>query len=213
LTNTSEVFITGERKRKFEETAAKSQLDATVVLENVHDPHNIGAVLRTCDSVGIREVFALYNEHSRNAFKQYVGINSASGALKWVKVHFFTDTKLCFQVVKEKYKLIAGTHLSEKSVSIHEMNVTQSIAFVFGNERDGISKDVLPYLDINFVIPQYGMVQSLNISVACAISLFEMSRQRHEKGMYQHAFDPLNQRMNDVYHTFVQNHMESLKNK
>ena len=206
-------MITEERKKKFEAAAAASQTDVTVVLENVHDPHNIGAVLRSCDSVGIREIFVLYNEHSQNALRQYVGLNSASGALKWVDVHFYHDTKECFEAVKKKYQLIAGTHLSKKSKSIYEMDLTTSVAFVFGNEKSGLSEDVLPYLDENFIIPQYGLVQSLNVSVACAITLFEMARQRSVNGLINTNFDPSIPRMYDMYEKFVANHLKGLKNK
>lgn len=206
-------MITEERKKKFEAAAAASQSDVTVVLENVHDPHNIGAVLRSCDSVGIREIFVLYNEHSKNALKQYVGLNSASGALKWVDVHFYHDTKECFEAVKKKYNLIAGTHLSKESKRIYEMELTSSIAFVFGNEKSGLSEDVLPYLDINFIIPQYGLVQSLNVSVACAVTLFEMARQRSEKGLLTKNFDAAQPEMYEMYEKFVDNHLKSLKNK
>jgi tRNA (guanosine-2'-O-)-methyltransferase len=206
-------MITEERKAKFEKAAACSQRDVTVVLENVHDPHNIGAVLRSCDSVGIREIYVLYNEHSRNAVKQYVGLNSASGALKWVDVHFYHDTRACFEDVKKKYAVIAGTHLSVVSKSIYEMDLTSSVAFVFGNEKSGLSGDVLPYLDVNFVIPQHGLVQSLNISVACAVTLFEMSRQRKSGGMYDTNYNPGNPEMKQVFDKMLNNHLQSLKSK
>lgn len=205
--------LTPERKAKFENAAAKSQMDITVVLENVHDPHNIGAVLRSCDSVGIREIYALYNEHSQNALKQYVGIHSAAGALKWVNVHFFTDTKLCMDDVKSKYKFVAGTHLNTESKSVYDIDFSESVALVFGNEKSGLSPDILPFLDINFIIPQHGLVQSLNISVACAISLFEMARQRTAKGGYNKEFSTTDPIMKKVYDRFVENHLESLKSK
>lgn len=205
--------LTPERQHKFEKAAARSQTDITVVLENVHDPHNIGAVLRSCDSVGIREVYVLYNEHSQNALKQYVGIHSAAGALKWVNVHFFTNTNLCMEMVKTRYAVVAGTHLNTESKSVYDIDFSGSVALVFGNEKSGLSQDILPYLDFNFIIPQHGLVQSLNISVACAISLFEMSRQRTLSGCYSKEYSPADNEMKKVYDHFVRNHMESLKNK
>lgn len=206
-------MITEERKKKFEMTAAASQTDVTVVLENVHDPHNIGAILRSCDSVGIREVYVLYNEYSKNAIKQYVGLHSAAGALKWVDVHFFHDTKSCFKEVRQKYKIIAGTHLSSKSKRIYDMDLSGSVAFVFGNEKSGLSSEVLPFLDVNFIIPQYGLVKSLNVSVACAVTLFEMSRQRYLKGNYNNNFNPLIPEMDRTFKKFTSRHLESLKHK
>jgi tRNA (guanosine-2'-O-)-methyltransferase len=206
-------FLTEERKIKLQHAVANSQLNAAIVLENVHDPHNIGAVLRSCDSVGIRDVFVLYNEDSENARKLSVGLNSSSGALKWVNVHFYDDTDTCMSAVRNRYKLIAGTHLSEESVSLYEMDLTNSVAFVFGNERDGISNNVKPYLDTNFVIPQFGMVQSLNISVACAVTVFEMARQRLLSGMYDPVFNPDNINHKNLYEGLIENHYNSLKSK
>ncbi|MBK8620548.1 MAG: RNA methyltransferase [Saprospiraceae bacterium] len=206
-------FLTEERKIKLQHAAANSQLNAAVVLENVHDPHNIGAVLRSCDSVGIRDVFVLYNEESENARKLSVGLNSSSGALKWVRVHFYEDTNKCMLEVKKRYGLVAGTHLSEKSVPLYDMDLTSSIAFVFGNERDGISNKVKSFLDTNFIIPQFGMVQSLNISVACAVTVFEMARQRMLHGMYNSVYQTDNNLHKNLYEGFIENHYNSLKSK
>jgi tRNA (guanosine-2'-O-)-methyltransferase len=89
------------------------------------------------------------------------------------------------EVVKTKYKRVIGTHLDEQSVALYDLELTESLALVFGNEHDGISEAVLPWLDGNFIIPQLGMIQSLNISVACAITLYECFRQRQNAGKYQ----------------------------
>lgn len=177
--------MTKEREERIRMVALNRQTDLTVVLENVHDPHNIAAVLRTCDSVGIREVYMLNNTPELVKAQVIVGKNAASGARKWVKLHVYTDTAECFAALKEAgYTKMYGTHLSNDAVSLYEMNLIEPLALVFGNEREGITEKTLPYLDGNFVIPQVGMVKSLNISVACAVSLYEAYRQRLVKGHY-----------------------------
>lgn len=175
--------MTPERLAKFKRVVANSQLNLTVILENVHDPHNIGAVLRSCDSVGVREIFVLYTEPQLNLETIELGKRSSSGARKWIDVHYYTAPKACFEHVKKKYDLILGTHLSENAQSLHDLNLSQSVALLFGNERDGLSEEALSYADGNFIIPQIGMVESLNISVACAVTLYEAFRQRLEAGM------------------------------
>jgi tRNA (guanosine-2'-O-)-methyltransferase len=181
-------MITDRRSERIKEVVAKRQDNLTVILENVHDPHNIGAVLRSCDSVGIGEVYVLLTEDHLTK-DRYVGTSSSSGAKKWVDVHFYNDVSECMQQVRSKYEKIYGTHLDTDSVSLYDLDLSSSCALMFGNEHDGISEEALQYLDGNFIIPQHGMVQSLNISVACAVSLYEASRQRILKGAYSRTFD------------------------
>lgn len=178
------IFMTEKRVEKFRRVARHRQGNLTIILENVHDPHNIGAVLRSCDSVGVKEIFVLYTEPELQFDRLYLGKNTAAGALKWVDVHFYRDPEACFKHVKSKYKKIFSTHLAEDSVEIYDLNLADSVALLFGNERDGVSATSQKYADGNFIIPQVGMVQSLNISVACAVTLYEAYRQRREKGMY-----------------------------
>jgi tRNA (guanosine-2'-O-)-methyltransferase len=177
--------MTPERLKKIQQVVANRQLDLTVVLENVRDQHNIGAVLRSCDSIGISEVFVLYSEAElRQTDFIKIGKRTTAGSRRWVDVHFFTDTAACFQAVKKRYKRVLSTHLSEHAQSLYQLDLTQPTAFLFGNERDGISEEALSYSDGNFLIPQMGMVASLNISVACAVTLYETFRQRQEAELY-----------------------------
>jgi len=176
--------MTEKRLERIKEVATKRQGDLTVVLNNVHDPHNIGAVLRTCDSVGIKEVYVLFNDDRLGEKNLELGKRSASSARKWVDVYLYRDVDKCFRDLKSKYDYIYGTHLSVESVSLYELDLTKSVALVFGNEHAGISDEVLKYLDGNFIIPQVGMVQSLNISVSAAVSLYEALRQREKANMY-----------------------------
>ncbi len=173
--------MTPERERKFMHVIDKRQPDLTIILENVFDPHNISAVLRSCDSVGVSEVYIITTQKPNANF---FGKRSSASARKWVKSHFFENVESCFQAVREKFDFIYGTGLNQSAQSLYEMDFTQSVALVFGNEKDGVSEEALALCDGNFIIPQVGMIQSLNISVACAVSLYEVFRQRHSKGHY-----------------------------
>lgn len=177
--------MTPERLAKFKRTVAHRQFDLTVILENVHDSHNIGAVLRSCDSVGINEVFVLYTEEQLQKDILELGKRTTAGTRKWIDVHYYTDADACFSAVRERYDYIYATHLSSTAKGLYDLDLTQRVALLFGNERDGVSEDALARSDGNFVVPQVGMAESLNISVACAVSLYEAYRQRYRAGQYK----------------------------
>lgn len=204
--------VNEDRTTRFQEVIAKRQ-NLTVILENVHDPHNIGAVIRSCDAIGISEIYVLYTESSYNFLSQKIGKNASSGARKWVTAHYFGDLDTCFAAVRAKYDKIYGTHLSETSSSLYDLDLSGPVALMFGNEQKGISDEALKLLDGNFIIPQHGMVQSLNISVACAVSLFEASRQRTVKGMYDQPYDDQNPRHSEMFDNFVLRHFDYINKK
>lgn len=174
-----------ERAEKFKRVVARRQPNLTVILENVIDPHNIGAVLRSCDSVGIMEIFVLYTEPHLQELKELpLGKRTSAGARKWVDVHFYTNTEACFTHVRSQYDRVLCTHLHEDATPLYKLDLTTSLALLFGNEHSGVSEEVRSHCDGNFLIPQMGMVESLNISVACAVTLYEALRQRECKGYY-----------------------------
>ena len=195
--------MTPQRLKRIKEVVSTRQLDLTVILENVHDPHNIAAVLRTCDSVGIREIFGLYTDPSIDLDHFKIGKKTSSGARKWVDVYLFEEIEQCFATVRKSYQRILATHLGkETTTGLFEMDLNGSLALMFGNEHDGLSKAALQHADDNFVIPQMGMVRSLNISVACAITLYETMRQRMGSGKYSrdtNNLDPERQRLLEEY--------------
>jgi len=203
--------ITEQRLQRFEKIVSQSQLDLTVVLENVHDPHNIGAVLRTCDSVGIREVYVILTDKNIDPEKYEIGSKSSSSAKKWIDIKMYQDLDVAMKDVKDKYKTLIGTALNESSVSLYETTLSGSVALAFGNERDGLSEEILPYLDQNIVIPQFGMIQSLNISVACAISLYESCRQRLALDKYTQG--ETSEAKKALLDSFVKLHNSSYKTK
>ena len=174
--------MTPERRQKIQSVLNKRQDNITVVLENVFDPHNISAVMRSCDAIGMQELFVL---NTRLPPHKRWGPKSSSSAHKWLSIHQFTDAGKCLETLRKKYQKILTTHLGEQSVSLYEIDFTGSIALVFGNEHDGVSAEIRALADGNFIIPQVGMIQSLNISVACAVSLYEAFRQKKLAGHYE----------------------------
>ena len=173
--------MTPERSERLTAVLNKRQLNLTVVLENVADPHNISAVMRTCDAVGIQEIFILNTIIPKH--KKW-GAKSSSSASKWLTIHQFSDVATCFEAVRKRYDKIYTTHLSSDAVDLYEMNLTENVALVFGNEHSGVSEELIGLADGNFIIPQVGIIKSLNISVACAVSLYEAFRQKQLAGHY-----------------------------
>ena len=137
--------------------------------------------MRTCDAVGIQDIYILNDKIPPH--KKW-GAKSSSSAAKWLSIHQFTDARECFSALRQKYSKILTTHLSTDAVSLHDINFTDSIALVFGNEHSGVSDEIRAMADGNFIIPQVGIIQSLNISVACAVSLYEAYRQKKLAGHY-----------------------------
>jgi tRNA (guanosine-2'-O-)-methyltransferase len=163
------------RREKLQQVLNKRQFNITVVMENVHDPHNISAVMRTCDAVGIQDIYILNTkipEHKK------FGAKSSSSAAKWLTIHTFSDTSACITALRKKYNKIYTTHLTDNATQLYNLDLTDSIALVFGNEHAGVSDEIRSLADGNFIIPQVGIIQSLNISVACAVTIYEAYRQK-----------------------------------
>jgi len=173
--------MTNERKEKIEAVLKKRQNDLTVVLENVFDPHNISAIMRTCDAVGIGEIYVVNTKLPRH---EKWGFKSSRSALKWVAVKQFTSVQDCITEVKKAHKTILTTTLTKEATDLYQTNLTESIALVFGNEQNGISNEMMQWSNGNLAIPQVGMLHSLNISVACAVVLYEAFRQKSLTGHY-----------------------------
>jgi tRNA (guanosine-2'-O-)-methyltransferase len=173
--------MTPERESRITNVLDKRQDNLIVVLENVFDPHNISAVMRTCDAVGVQDVYVLNTRIPRH--KKW-GAKSSSSAANWLTIHQYTDAAQCFEALRTSVDRIFTTHLGSDSVSLYEMELTGRIALVFGNEHSGVSDEIRALSDGNFLIPQVGIIQSLNISVACAVTLYEAFRQKSLAGQY-----------------------------
>lgn len=173
--------MTPERSHKLQSVVAKRQDNLTVVLENVEDPRNIAAIMRSCDAVGIQDIYLVHPKEKR---PRNWGFLSARSAEKWVTLHHFDETADCIAQLKQQQFTILTTHLSSDAISLYEVDFTKRIALVFGNERHGVSNTIRELAHGNFMVPQVGMIQSLNISVACAVSIYEAYRQKLAAGHY-----------------------------
>lgn len=137
--------------------------------------------MRTCDAIGIQDIYVLNTAIAKH--KKW-GAKSSSSAAKWLTVHQFTDTQACFESLRKRYNKIYTTHLSSDAVDLYDLDLTESVALVFGNEHSGVSEELISLADGNFIIPQVGIIKSLNISVACAVSLYEAFRQKRNARHY-----------------------------
>ncbi len=173
--------ITSTRKEKLTRVALNRQNDLTVVLENIHDPHNVSAILRSCDAVGIKTVSLLYNIER---FPKLGGKSSAS-ASKWIEARKFKTVDECYADLRARGFTIAASYLDENSRSLYDIEMTGKLAFVMGNEHRGISEEALAKADFSYYIPMKGMIQSLNASVAAAVSVYEAFRQKLLAGHYE----------------------------
>ena len=179
---TSRFPRTSRRSERIAEVLRRRQPDLTVVLENVHDPHNIGAVMRSCDAVGILSVHTIYTIEERPT-RAYARSTSGS-ASKWIDVHHHDSVEACYAQLRRAGHQIAVAALTDASVDLFETSLLDPIALVFGNEHRGASPEAIEHADCSILIPMMGMVESLNISVACAVMLFEVLRQRRAAGLY-----------------------------
>jgi len=182
VTSKNERPRTAKRQERIRQVLRQRQPDLTVVLEDVHDPHNVAAVLRSCDAVGIGHVHLVYDIETPPS-KRFARTTSASAA-KWVETTMYPTIEACFDALRGQDLRILATSLTDESVDLYSCDLTQPTAIVMGNEHRGLSRRAIERADATVKIPMMGMVESLNISVATAVVLFEALRQRRAAGLY-----------------------------
>lgn len=165
---------TEKRILKMKKVLRNRQLDLTVVFENIYDPHNVSAILRTCDAVGVQDVNLFYTE---DPFPK-LGKKSSASAKKWIDTNKFKNAIELKKYLKSKNMTIYATYVGRESTSIFDIDWTQPSAIIFGNEQRGVSDEALDICDQMISIPMFGMIESLNVSVAAAVILYEATRQR-----------------------------------
>lgn len=156
------------------------QFSLRVVLENIHDPHNVSAIFRTCDAVGVPKVSLIYNQEK---FPK-IGKKSSASAFKWVEKENFKSVKECYDYLHANGFQIYATSIDNDSQNLYDIDLTKKVAIILGNEHRGVSEEAKNLADKKFFIPMFGMVQSLNVSVASAVTLYEALRQRLLNNMY-----------------------------
>ena len=168
------------RLQKIQRVLSLRQPTLTVLLEEVHKPHNLSAILRSCDAVGAMEAHAIV---PRGGMPTY---NATSGsAEKWVPLHTHKEVLPTIEDLQKQGFQVLATHLSERAVDYREVDYTRPTCILLGAEKWGVSEAAAKAADQNIIIPMMGMVQSLNVSVAAATILFEAQRQRQGAGMYR----------------------------
>ena len=172
---------TEKRVAKVESVLNARQDSLLVVIENIHDPHNVSAIFRTCDAVGVPKVSLLYN---LDEFPK-IGKKSSASAFKWVDKEKYKSVESCYSALRAGGFKIYASALNDNSKNLYDLDLTEKTAIVLGNEHRGVSEEAAEAADETFMIPMYGMVQSLNVSVAAAVILYEALRQRLSRGMYE----------------------------
>ena len=172
---------TEQRLRRLRSVLERRQDDVTVVLDNVHDAHNASAVLRSADGFGIGRVALLYTEHPTPAIS--AGVSGYTR--KWMTIDQYDDTASCVAALRARGEQIVATHVEPGARSHLEIDWTHPVAVVLGNEHEGCTPAMRAAADATVAIPMQGMAQSFNVSVAGAIILAELFRQRAKRGMYQ----------------------------
>ncbi|MCC3704322.1 tRNA (guanosine(18)-2'-O)-methyltransferase TrmH [Rouxiella badensis] len=171
--------MTPERYARICEMLAARQPDLTVCMEQVHKPHNVSAVIRTADAVGVNEVHAVWPTSKMRTQGSF-----AAGANSWVQVKTHKTIQEAVAKMKAMGMQVLATNLSEKAVDFRAIDYTRPTCILLGQEKTGITPEALALADSDIIIPMVGMVQSLNVSVASALILYEAQRQRQNAGMY-----------------------------
>ncbi len=175
--------MTPERYEKIQRVLALRQPTLSVLMDEVNKPHNFSAILRTCDAVGVLRAYAVPPKNGG-----VPTFNATSGsAEKWVVVESRPSAVSAARALQSQGVQVLATHLSQRSVDYRELDYTRPTCVLLGAEKWGVSDEAAEAADANIIIPMFGMVQSLNVSVAAATILFEAQRQRLAAGMYAEA--------------------------
>ena len=167
-------YITDHKRALMEQVLSKRTRFFTLVLEDIYKPHNASAVIRTCDCFGIQDLHVI---EKTNSYK--VNPYVTRGASQWVDLHKYyskegSSVQLCFDQLRSKGYQLFGTSPSPDSTPIHDLDASQKMALVFGNEHEGISEEVKSQVDGLVHIPMLGFTESFNISVSASIFLFDL---------------------------------------
>lgn len=169
-----ENIVTVERKQIFQDVLKKRTRHFTVILEDLFQKHNTSAITRSCEVFGIQDIHIIENK-----YKTYVSNQVGKGSQKWLTFHHYNElmhnTQDCIDAVKAQGYQIIATTPHENADFVMDFDVTKKSAFVFGVEKEGVSDMMLEQADGHLKVPMYGFTESLNVSVAAAIVLQDVS--------------------------------------
>ena len=163
-------FITEERKQRFSEIISQRTNHFTVAMEDVFQMHNTSAVVRTCEVFGVQQAHSIEGRYGKRLDEKI-----AMGAQKWVDVFRYDDTQKCIDTLREKGYQIVATTPHKDAYLLNDFDISKKSAFFFGTEKEGLSEKVLSQADTYLKIPMVGFTESLNISVAVAIVLQQLT--------------------------------------
>ncbi|CAN5438247.1 RNA methyltransferase [soil metagenome] len=170
--------LTAERWAKIQKVVSNRTCDVTPVLENIYDRGNISAVFRSSEAFGFQNVNVI---ELGEKFKESQRVTA--GAEKWLDIVRYKQTVTAVAAIREKGYQILATHLDGDAKPLAQMDLSKPTAIVFGNEKDGISPDMIELCDATVILPMRGFVQSYNISVAAAIAFQTISSHREQAGV------------------------------
>ncbi len=175
-------MLNEKRITRIDDVLSKKQPDLQVMLDNLHSSQNLSAIIRSADAVGVLDVYYATKEDASLRIHKTI----TQGAHRWThRYRMHDDHKVSF--IKEKKTQgfqVVVTHLEEQAVSFREVDYTKPTLLVMGNEKEGVSSEIVKLADEIIIIPMQGMVQSLNVSVATGLILYEAQRQRELSGRY-----------------------------
>lgn len=171
--------MTPDRFQRIQTVLATRQPDLTVCMEEVHKPNNVSAIIRTADAVGVHKVHAVWPQENMRVLS-----HTSAGARNWVELETHDTMVDAIAALKDQGMQVLATHLSDTAIDFREVDYTKPTAIILGGEKNGITSEALALADQDIIIPMVGMVQSLNVSVASALILYEAQRQRQQAGMY-----------------------------
>ncbi len=173
--------ITPERLNRLKEVLSKRQKGLTLVLSNIHDPHNVSAIYRSCDAFGVPEVHLYYTDTAFPSLSR----RSSGSARKWVETVRHRSLDSLLTALRSREMQILSTSCSPAARPVDSYDFTKPTAIIMGNEHSGVLDELTRQADGELYIPMYGMIQSFNVSVAAAVILAEASRQRKQAGLYE----------------------------
>jgi tRNA (guanosine-2'-O-)-methyltransferase len=172
-----EEFIQARRRERIDAVVANRTRTFTLVLDRIGDPHNIAAILRSCEAFGVQDVHVV--EHERHGFR--VNSRITQGCDKWLDLHFHKNMELCHRALKDQGFTFCVTDLDARAEPYWALPLQEKLAVVVGNEQDGASDVAVELADRKVIIPMLGFSQSFNVSVTAAICLALMRERRREK--------------------------------
>ena len=173
--------MTERRRARIEQVLRHRQKDLTLVLANIHDPHNVSAIYRSCDAFGVASVHLYYTTCAFPALSK----KTSASARKWVDTVRHDDRESLFAALRARPCQVLATSCTPSARPVGDYDFTKPTAIIMGNEHAGVPEELIPHVDGEVYIPMFGMIQSFNVSVAAALMLAGASRQRREAGMYE----------------------------